>query len=415
MANERGVAVLLFTLAFIGAMVQLTQGEGVALGEGFETVAVARSLARNGTFADPFLAAPTGPTAHLPPLYPFLLAAVMRLLGDGLGFGITITMLNVVAQALNAALLPALSQRLLGDSRPGVCGAAFSILLPTFQVFPAREAVLSATALILFSLDSALQLEQTDRTVWRGARTGLWAGLVIMLNPALIVVMGPWLVYLAWRGRVAIDRLVRFGSAFALTALLVCLPWTVRNYLQFGKLFLMRNNLGLELYVANHDRAKPSFAESRRAGVLATLHANTSRKEAFILREMGEAAYNADRLGKARDWIRGNPEQFVRLTAARVGQFWFPLAENFGWYAYSLWIVTAMSFAGFAYLAWRRAPSALFVAAAWIFYPAVYYMHVSLLFFRYPTLWVSLLCAGTIICVIFDRIRDIFLASRRNC
>ena len=112
---------------------------------------------------------------------------------------------------------------------------------------------------------------------------------------------------------------------------------------------------------------------------------------------MGEAAYNQDRLDRAKDWIRRNPGRFARLTAARIAQFWFPLPEGFGWYAYSLWIVTALSFAGFAWLAWRRAPAALFVAAAWVLYPAVYYMHVSLPYFRYPTLWVSLICAGVVL------------------
>jgi hypothetical protein len=396
-ASERGTAALLFTAAFIGAMVQLALGEGVALGKGFETVAVAESLARQGTFADPFFAAPTGPTAHLPPLYPLLLAALMKLFGGGLGFAAAATMLNVAAQALHAALLPAVSRRLVGDPRPGIYGAALSILLPVFEVMPAREAMLSATALLLFALDAAAQLERPGREWRRGARLGVWAGLLILLNPALAVVMAPWLVYMGWRTGTTWPRALRLGAGFALAAVLVCTPWTVRNYRQFGRLVLVRDNLGLELYVANHDLAKPSFAESRRAGVLGALHANSSRREALALREMGEAAYNEDRLAKAKDWIRRNPQRFARLTAARIAQFWFPRAEGFGWYAYSLWIVTALSWAGLAVLVRRRAPTAWFVAAAWTFYPAVYYMHVSLVYFRYPTLWVSLIAAGVVL------------------
>jgi hypothetical protein len=207
----------------------------------------------------------------------------------------------------------------------------------------------------------------------------------------------------AWRERVAMNRLVRFGAGFAMAAVLVCAPWTIRNYRQFGKLFLMRDNLGLELYVANHDSSRPSFAAMRRDGVLGALHPNSSQREALLLREMGEAAYNEDRLKKAREWMRRNPGRFARLTAARIVQFWFPLSEGFGWYSYSLWIVTALSFAGFACLAWRRAPAALFVGAAWLFYPMIYYMHVSLLYFRYPTLWVSLVCAGVAISATVDR------------
>ena len=124
-------------------------------------------------------------------------------------------------------------------------------------------------------------MERPRRAAWRGARVGLWAGLLIMLNPALIMVMAPWLAYVAWRDRATIRHLVRFGSGFVVAAVVVCAPWTVRNYRQFGKLFLMRDNLGLELYVANHDLSKPSFAESRRTGVLDALHPNTSRSEAL--------------------------------------------------------------------------------------------------------------------------------------
>ena len=46
---------------------------------------------------------------------------------------------------------------------------------------------------------------------------------------------------------------------------------------------------------------KPGFAQRRRTGVLGTLHPNTSRSEALALRQMGEAAYNEDRLDRAKE------------------------------------------------------------------------------------------------------------------
>lgn len=98
-----------------------------------------------------------------------------------------------------------------------------------FQVFPAREAVLSATGLLLFCLDSARQMERPQRATWRGARVGLWAGLLILLNPALIVVMALWLAYVAWPNRATVHHLARFGSGFVVAAVVVCAPRTVRN------------------------------------------------------------------------------------------------------------------------------------------------------------------------------------------
>ena len=50
---------------------------------GGEAVRVARSLATSGTFADPFASMKTGPTAHVAPVYPFLYALFLEVLGTG--------------------------------------------------------------------------------------------------------------------------------------------------------------------------------------------------------------------------------------------------------------------------------------------------------------------------------------------
>jgi hypothetical protein len=48
----------------------------------FEMVRIAISVAERGTLADPYRA-PTGPTAHVMPVYPLLLGGVFRLFGPG--------------------------------------------------------------------------------------------------------------------------------------------------------------------------------------------------------------------------------------------------------------------------------------------------------------------------------------------
>jgi len=44
---------------------------------GYESFALAESIVEHHSFSDPFMAAPTGPSAHLGPLYPAYLALIL--------------------------------------------------------------------------------------------------------------------------------------------------------------------------------------------------------------------------------------------------------------------------------------------------------------------------------------------------
>ncbi|MHC4590649.1 MAG: hypothetical protein ACYTAQ_15300, partial [Planctomycetota bacterium] len=60
--------------------------------------AIAASLVRYGTFADPF-AIPTGPTAYLPPLVPGLLALIWRVFGMTLVGGYAAWVIRLACQS----------------------------------------------------------------------------------------------------------------------------------------------------------------------------------------------------------------------------------------------------------------------------------------------------------------------------
>ncbi len=86
---------------------------------GDEMWRLADHLARQGTFADPFGSIATGPTAANPPLYPLLLAILIKILRiPWLVFGAAILM-SILANAVVAAQLPRVSEVFYGmpDSR----------------------------------------------------------------------------------------------------------------------------------------------------------------------------------------------------------------------------------------------------------------------------------------------------------
>jgi hypothetical protein len=95
-----------------------------------EDAAIATSLIERGKFADPYVI-PTGPTAHLPPLVPGILALIWRVFGRGLVGGYAAYLLSITAFSALYALLPWFGGK-LGVGREagvlaGIVGALFAM------------------------------------------------------------------------------------------------------------------------------------------------------------------------------------------------------------------------------------------------------------------------------------------------
>ncbi len=142
---------------------------------------------------------------------------------------------------------------------------------------------------------------------------GIFAGFLMLLNPALLFVAVPWMAYALWR------RHVPSRARFAAVAVL--LPWTLRNYRQFHALFFVRDNMGLELRLANNSLAEPDFRGNIFARLYQQLHAGGSLREAQSMRNLGEEEYNRRQFRAAVLWTRTHPARFLSLTAARIRMF----------------------------------------------------------------------------------------------
>ncbi len=363
---------------------------------GAEPWSVAQSLLRNGTFANPFDQAMTGPTAHLAPLLPFQLALFIRWFGN-LGIPAMFACM-FLAHGIHAALLPRVSQALLGRLQPGLIAAVIAIALPIFKIEPVWENMYSAAAIVAFCL-LARRL--------RGAADGLWsglaAGLLLLLNPSLLTIVGCWLVYSLWIGWPGVRGFWRFGVGFAAACLLVILPWEVRNYRELGGITFIRDNLGLELYAANNDCAQPTLAENLANGCQKRMHPISSATEVAEVARLGELAYNRDRQHQAVQWMASHPQRFAYLLSGRFLFFWFPSG--------SIWIevVTGLSLVGLGLALGQRQKMAWFAAAVFVLYPLTYYMVQASVRFRYPILWLSLLLAGYLL----DRVYTAFRPSHK--
>jgi hypothetical protein len=366
----------------------------VPFGQGFEMCTLADNLARHGAFANPFYLLPTGPTAANPPLYPLLLAILIKLLHADAFVTLSATLGNILVNAATAALLPRVSALFYGNPIPGALAAILWLL--SVRLMPAWDTSYTVAGLLLFCLvanASACAAVRQSKPILLAALAGLLASALFFFNPSAMLIFLPWIAWLLFFGRAPLRRRIVFSSVILAILALSAFAWTYRNYRQLGH-YVVRTNLGMTLYASNNDCAQPSLLDDEANGCYLSYHPNTNLHETQLLHDMGEVAYDRMRTASTSAWIQSHPGPFLRLSAARLRNFWFPPLNEGGFHSVVIWIATLLSIPGLVLMARHRQPILLFILTPLCLYPLMYYLVVSDVRYRYPILWLSLLPAG---------------------
>lgn len=362
---------------------------GYGFGHGYEMSAVAQSLAAYGTYANPFQPVITGPTALVPPLFPLLLASLIRFLREPSLIVIAAVCLNIAMDAFIALLLPRLSVVFYGTHKPGTIAAV--LWLFSMRLMPQWDLSLTIAGLMLFCLLSRRAVMRVG--VARALAPGLLGGLIFLANPAVATVIALWMVFLFVSYRTGWRQALNQSAAMSLAALLCITPWVVRNYRTWHAI-VFRTSFGITLYSSNNDCASSSLVKERLSGCFQRTHPVDSPAEAQIMRQMGEVPYDRLKETEAIVWIRSHPVRFAQLTAKRFVEFWFPDLNDYWFRCYVIWAVTLLSIPGSYLMLRHRHRISWFILGVWLVYPPVYYVMVSSDRYRYPILWTSLLPAG---------------------
>src|SRR5271170_2412020 len=352
-----------------------------------ETGNIAYSLAAGHGFSSPYWQE-TGPTAWLTPVYPVLVAAVFRVFGIHTPHSFfAIVFLNVLFSTATCVPLFYIGKRVGGL---GVAsGAAWlwaifpnAILIPYQWVWDTSLAALLMTTILW----ATLKLEDTQSArAWCGY--GLLWGFALMTNPSLgslLPVLLGWAAYRACtQTRSGLMRLALAGGI----AVLCCVPWTVRNYVEFHRFIPLRSNLPLELWLGNN-----KVFDDRSPDINARV---TRYEEERRYVQLGETAFMREKLNLATEFIRTHTRLEARLVGWRFMDFWlgsFHPVRDFE-NSDSAWIriilafnlVTAIgSLIGIAVL-WRSRSPYVFPAAVFILaVPLVYYATHASLRYRHP-------------------------------
>ena len=321
---------------------------------GHEYFNIARSLAAGQGYANPFPDR-TGPTAWMPPILPYFLAALWWLCeGNRPAVLVIVLLVQTVVLIATGVLTLAIARQTMRRVGPWTVTAVFVVALlvnfnDCFQANADRWLTLLAVDVIIAGF--CLR--------W-GRRAGTWSQTMSQPRWGMVADHAPapsWQRAMAWGfvgGLCALTSPV-VGFAWAmlcltqgvrqhawksltltlLIAALTVTPWTIRNYLFLGRWIPVKSNLAYELY-QSHCLQSDAVLQSRTLGSHPYQKGSRERREYEALGEIRFLDLKAEQFWKA---VAANPLDFLDRVAGRflAATLWYMPMNRSATDAWWLW------------------------------------------------------------------------------
>jgi dolichyl-phosphate-mannose-protein mannosyltransferase len=333
------------------------------------------------------------------PLYPLFAAVVLRASGnERTAFTSTPAPLKLTQSALGVLsvwLLGCLAGRYAGP-RGAIAAAWIAAVYPPLvwlSAYAFSESLyiplaLSAVVLLTRPVDEEESSPAATRLTVIG---GLLCGLAALTRPAHLAFLACATLWMLWR------RQAQRAAILCAAAILVIIPWTIRNYREHGRVILIAAEGGVTFWTGNHPLA-PGEGD---------LAANPQLKMSDLEFRAAHPGLSAEQLEPlyyraAFAWIREHPLDWAVLVARKLFYVFVPIGPSYLLHSTRYIVLSLLSYGVLVPLgiagAWklrRRSPAprtlALFVAAGVL--TALAFMPQER--FRIPVLDTALIvCAG---------------------
>ncbi len=319
----------------------------------------------------------TGPSAWAPPVYPYILAGVFKLFGVYSETSAWVILaFNSIFGALTCVPLYFIAHEMYGA---GVARASAWtwVLFPYAIYWPVRvvwETSLS-TFLLTLALLLTLRMAQREPGNWSWIGFGALWGLIMLINTALVSVLPVMLLWLWYHSRHTRPRKTLAGAAWCALAIVVVIsPWLIRNYATFGEFVFIRDNLALEMHMANNGRSNGLWTRSE--------HPGNDPEAMREFQKMGELPFMKAKQREVRQFIRQHPGEFLAFTLERAVYYWAgtPQISIVGKYDFivlrhTLFLLTsALAFAGLWLTLQKRIKGGVLLGCVLFFYSLPYYV-----------------------------------------
>lgn len=248
-----------------------------------------------------------------PPLYPYLLAGVYRLVGPSLTAA---RMLQALLGGGTCVLTCLLGRRLF-DRRVGFVGG---LIVALYGPLVFHDGRLQASCLVVFCFLLALlaTIRAARRQTWSAwLACGVALGVAALARPNVVLFAGVaafWIVLAGIRQR-RWARMARHGLALVAGCAATITPATIRNFAASGEFVLITPLAGINLYLGNNTEADRTIAI--RPGpewdqLMRRPHAggNVSAQQA-----------NDYFVGRALSYVRDQPGEFLGGLARKARRF----------------------------------------------------------------------------------------------
>ncbi len=354
---------------------------------GWEMGQIARSICQGHGFSSPFFD-PSGPTAMLPPAYPYLMAACVKLFGGfTMASAMALLTLNSIFASITVLPIYYLARRVFDQRVAVIAGWAwvffpYSIYLSGGRIYSDTLTCLVASLLWLQTLRLRDSQATRDWLVW-GALWGL-AGLV---SPALLGPLPFLAIWLCVRRRKAKLPWLLPALLAVSVFLAVVAPWTVRNYRTFHRAIPLRDGFWMEVHVGYNGDVSDVTPDSA--------HPTTSPAEYAQWQRLGEIGYMDAKRTEALTFISQHPSFAAWMTARHFVNTWtgfwsldpsFLAKEPF--HIPNIFLTTAITLLllgglGFAWSE-EKGQDVFPLVLILVTYPLVYYVTHSSMDYRHP-------------------------------
>jgi hypothetical protein len=151
-------------------------------------------------------------------------------------------------------------------------------------------------------------------------------------------------------------------------------PWLIRNYEVFGKFVFVRDNLPLEMHMANNDQFTGLWTRDE--------HPGNDPQAMRRFQQLGELRFMEEKQQEFGQFVREHPVEFLRFTLERSVYFWMGTPQSAIVGQFNLIVarhtaflmMAALAFAGLWMTFQHRRVGAFLLLCCLILYPFPYYL-----------------------------------------
>ncbi|WP_460183546.1 ArnT family glycosyltransferase [Thermopirellula anaerolimosa] len=367
-------------------------------------------LARAAAHGEPFRYGEYGRVFRTPG-YPLVLAPLFLIAGESPPLfaarvlGAILGTLGVIATGRLAALL--------WDDRVGWCAAFVAAIHPECVLSSVpilSEAAFCPVWIVHLACLAALIRFARSPAAWHWAAcVGLTAGIAVLIRPSALLWPPFAFAFLVIVDRKAVPlRLLALAGGIAVVVLL---PWWIRNYSVTGRWILTTTQVGPSLY----DGCNPNADGGSNMDFMETAVEETKQVLGVGATDPLAVELEVDRRlrREALRWARENPDQFLRLAVVKLRRFWSPIPNERTFNTFPVNLVMAAGFLiviipAAAGLVLGRARG-IAVVTCWL--PAVYFtllhaVFVSSVRYRQPVIFGLIAAASPVLLHTIDTLRS---------